>query len=85
MTEIRMMPVQANPKNREPAQVCEAVYMRAYEVYSAVYGPQEAMITGHCRSGFSVGELVAFLYARTFHKVDWRMRVDEALHKMNLD
>ncbi len=53
--------------------------MAAYEVYSHVYSPQEAMVTGGCRGGFSTGELIAFLYARPFPKNEWRMRVDEAL------
>jgi hypothetical protein len=29
-----------------------------------------------------VGELVAFLYARSFPEKEWRMRVDEALRGM---
>lgn len=53
--------------------------MAAYEVYTAVYGAQEAMITGGCRGGFSTGELIAFLYARAFPKSEWRHRVEEAL------
>lgn len=58
------------------------VTLRAYEVYCHVYSPQEAMITGHCRGGFSIGELIAFLYARSFPKGEWRERVDEALRGM---
>lgn len=58
------------------------VTLRAYEVYSHVYGPQETLITGHCRGGFSTGELIAFLYAHSFPKEEWRSRVDEAFHGM---
>jgi hypothetical protein len=50
--------------------------MMAYEVYSHVYGPQQALIEGGCRGGFSAGELIAFLYARHFPKQEWRSRVD---------
>jgi hypothetical protein len=50
----------------------------AYEVYCHVCAPQEAMVTGGCRGGFSTGELIAFLYARSFPKSEWRSRVDEA-------
>ena len=63
---------------REPTTVPEDVYMAAYEVYSHVYGPQEAMITGWCRGGFGINELVAFLYAKPFPKELWRAKVDEA-------
>jgi hypothetical protein len=52
--------------------------MRAYEVYCHVYGAQEAMVTGGCRGGFSTGELIAFLYARSFPKEEWMRRVEEA-------
>jgi hypothetical protein len=57
--------------------------MAAYEVYTHVCGSQEAMVTGNCRGGFSAGELIAFLYARSFPKAEWRARVDEALHGMS--
>jgi len=56
----------------------QVVTMRAYEVYCHVYGPQEAMVTGECRGGFGTGELIAFLYAHSFPKEQWRDRVDEA-------
>lgn len=58
------------------------VTMRAYEVYCHLYGEQEAIVTGDCRGGFGTGELIAFLYARSFHKSEWRARVDEALTGM---
>ncbi|MNU04783.1 hypothetical protein D3C72_2493450 [compost metagenome] len=56
--------------------------MRAYEVYTHVYGAQEAMVTGGCRGGFGTGELIAFLYAHTFPKNEWSARVDEAFRGM---
>jgi len=63
-------------------KVPKAVTLRAYAVYQKVFGSQEAMITGHCRGGFSTGELIAFLYARSFPIEEWRNRVDEALRGM---
>lgn len=59
----------------------EPLVLRAYEVYSAVYGEQPAMINvaKGCRGGFSVGELIAFLYAYGFPRTEWRQRVEEAL------
>lgn len=60
----------------------KVVTMRAYEVYRVVYGPQEAMVTGWCRGGFSTGELIAFLYAHSFPEKEWMQRVDEAFAGM---
>lgn len=81
--EIETHPVQ---RAREPMHVQgrapQAVTMRAYEVYKHCFGEQKAMIEGHCRGGFGTGELVAFLYAHTFPKSEWRQRVDEALKGM---
>jgi hypothetical protein len=61
------------------------VTLRAYEVYEAVHGAQAALITGNCRGGFGVGELIAFLYARSFPRAEWRQRADEAFRNMRLD
>jgi hypothetical protein len=69
---------------REKAQAPQVVTLRAYEVYSHVYGPQEALIQEGCRGGFGVSELIAFLYARSFPQSEWRMRVDEALTGLRL-
>jgi hypothetical protein len=52
--------------------------MAAYEVYCHIYGRQDSLVTGSCRGGLSVGELVAFLYARSFPKEQWGARADEA-------
>lgn len=89
--EVRTHPVQVHARrgiqssDRLCSQAPVCVTMRAYEVYSAVYGPQEALITGNCRGGFGAGELVAFLYARSFPRQEWATRVDEALRGLDLD
>lgn len=84
--EIKLFPIQVKRGyGRDRTTVRESVYMRAYEVYSHVYAPQQAMIEGGCRGGFGVGELVAFLYASGFPKEQWRARVDEAFKGMDLD
>ena len=71
-------PVQTRKPLPRGARVSTKVTIAAYEVYCHVYGPQEAIITGDCRGGFSAGELIAFLYARSFPKEEWRRRCDEA-------
>jgi hypothetical protein len=83
--EVPTHPVQLNSRNvaAEP-RAPQVVTLRAYEVYCHVYSPQEALITGWCRGGFGVGELVAFLYAHSFPKEEWRMRVDEAFKGLQL-
>lgn len=82
MAEIQTHPVQTHAYRAGPAVCPTTVTLKAYEVYSHVYAPQEAMITGGCRGGFSAGELVAFLYAASFPKGEWRARVDEAFRGM---
>jgi len=62
----------------------QSVTLAAYEVYSHVYGPQSALIEDGCRGGLGIGELVAFLYARSFPRAEWRARVEEALSGMSL-
>ena len=60
----------------------------AYEVYEHVYAPQPAMIDlegRNCRGGFGLGELIAFLYARSFPKNEWHDRVEEAFRGMELE
>jgi hypothetical protein len=78
--EIKTHPVQT--VDYKGGQLRTEVTLRAYEVYCHVYGKQEALITGHCRGGLSTGELIAFLYARSFPKNEWRDRVDEAFRGM---
>lgn len=82
MAEVETHPVQT--KKVADAACPKVVTMLAYEVYCHLYGPQEAMVTGWCRGGFSSGELIAFLYARNFPKEQWRTRVDEAFRGMLL-
>lgn len=60
-------------------RISTKVTLAAYEVYCHLFGPQEAMITGGCRGGFGTGELIGFLYARSFPKNEWRKRFDEAM------
>lgn len=81
MTDVAVHPVQRSRRLRQndPGQAPQVVTLAAYEVYRHVYGPQEAMITGGCRGGFGTGELIAFLYARSFPRTEWRARIDEAL------
>lgn len=81
MAEIATHPVQTT-QCRGGGACPQLVTIAAYEVYSHVYAPQPAMIEGGCRGGFSVGELIAFLYARSFPKTEWRTRVDEAFRGM---
>jgi len=76
-TEIERHPVQNHHRHGQ-GYAPKSVTMAAYEVYCHVYGAQEAMVTGGCRGGFSTGELIAFLYARSFPKNEWRTRADEA-------
>lgn len=78
-------PVQNPPRYpRRESKLRSEVTLRAYEVYCHVYGKQEAMVTGNCRGGFGVGELIAFLYAHSFPREEWRTRVDEAFKGMEL-
>jgi hypothetical protein len=84
MSEPLTHPVQTSCCHR--GGTCpQVVTLAAYEVYSHVYGPQPALIEGWCRGGFSQGELIAFLYARSFPKSEWRQRVDEAMTGMKWD
>lgn len=82
--ELLLHPVQANTSDRKQAMAPQCVTMAAYEVYCAVYGPQPELVEGSCRGGFGVGELVAFLYARSFPRNEWRKRVDEAFKGLHV-
>lgn len=78
-------PVQLPSGSRNAGKVGSLVTQKAYEVYCAVYGAQPAMMDlagRNCRGGFGVSELVAFLYASSFPKDQWRDRVDEAFDGM---
>lgn len=63
--------------------MAEPVILKAYEVYTYVYGEQPAMIdvAKGCRGGFSARELIAFLYARSFPRQEWAYRVNEAFER----
>lgn len=80
--DIKTHPVQGDGKS---GRMPTCVTLRAYEVYKELHGDQQAMITGDCRGGFGVGELIAFLYARTFPRAEWSKREDEALRGMRID
>lgn len=71
-------------RDRKTAVVPTVVSLRAYEVYCHLHGEQPAMITGHCRGGLSVGELLCFLYAHSFPKSEWQARYDEASKGMTV-
>lgn len=38
-----------------------------------------------CRGGFGIGELVAFLYARSFPQEEWSRRFAEACEGLHVD
>lgn len=76
---IETHPVQTSDS---PSQVPKVVTMQAYEVYCTLFGRQEALVTGWCRGGFGTGELIAFLYARSFPQEEWNARFHEALRGM---
>jgi hypothetical protein len=79
VTDIPVHPVQTHQVRPYKQAYCpQTVTMRAYEVYCHVHGEQKALVTGECRGGFSTGELIAFLYARSFPKEEWSWRVNEA-------
>jgi len=81
--DVPVHPVQRSHSPRyDRAYAPQCVTLAAYEVYKHVHGEQVALITGECRGGFGTGELVAFLYARSFPKSEWSARVDEALRGM---
>ncbi len=85
--EVETHPIQTRVKSRDGGTVPKVVALKAYEVYAHTNGPQPAMIDKEgrgCRGGFSVGEYIAFLYASSFPKAEWRDRVGEAFHGMEL-
>jgi hypothetical protein len=80
--ELKESKVETHPVQYRltPARIPKAVAMRAYEAYCEIFGPQEALVSGWCRGGFSGGELIAFLYARSFpNKSEWPTRFNEAI------
>ena len=81
MTEFHPIQTHKLKRPHTRAVMPSEVTLRAYEVYCELYHPQPALVTGECRGGFGVGELVAFLYARSFPKSEWQKRFDEALRR----
>lgn len=84
--EPELHPVQTHFNHGRQAVVSSLVTLRAYEVYCAIFGEQPAMVDlkgRGCRGGFGVGELIAFLYARSFPKSEWNARFNEALKGMD--
>ena len=79
---ITTHPVQASKQPYKRGQINTAVTLRAYEVYCHLFHEQPALVEGECRGGFGAGELMAFLYARSFPKAEWHARFDEALEGM---
>ena len=77
-------PVQTPMRHRnEGAQISSLVTTRAYEVYEKLCGSQPALLDlkgRNCRGGFSTGELIAYLYARSFPEEEWADREREARH-----
>lgn len=63
---------------RDRPKVPAVVTRRAYEVYCELYGEQPAIVTGDCRGGFAISEIIGFLYAYPFPRAEWRKRVEEA-------
>lgn len=84
VADVPTHPVQVHFRPHQRSVCPTSVTLRAYEVYSHVYAPQPEMVTGDCRGGFGISELMAFLYARSFPKEEWRKRVDEAFRGMSL-
>ena len=78
---IKTHPVQKS-NGRGASVAPQSVTMSAYEVYCEVHGAQQRLVTGDCRGGFSAGELIAYLYAKSFPRKEWRKRVDEAFNGM---
>ena len=77
MSDIVEMPM------LQGGRVRKEVAERAYEVYGKFYGEQ-SFERLHERGGFGPGELIAFLYARTFPEAEWRARMDEALNGLKV-
>lgn len=79
---MKTHPVQTLGINKGASKIPKSVALKAYEVYCEVYSPQEAMIKDGCRGGFSVGEIIALLYASSFPKNEWSDRVTECFSDM---
>ena len=79
--DIPTHPVQSvnvKPYRHLSCRLPQAVTLRAYEVYCHIHGKQDAMVTGGCRGGFHISEIISFLYARSFPKEEWEIRARES-------
>lgn len=82
--DSKTAPMQIVARGRRYQGTCATrVHIDAYEVYCHIFGPQPALITDGCRSGFSISELVCFLYAKSYPKTEWKLRFDEAIRGMD--
>lgn len=80
---IPVHPVQVKEvRPRKQAYLPQTVTLRAYEVYCALWGKQQALIEGNCRGGFGLSEVVGLLYAHSFPREEWRQRFEEATKGM---
>jgi len=82
MSEMKMAPAQIG--RHGTGKIPWAMHMAAYEVYSEVFEPQLALVQGGCRGGFGEVELMAFLYARSFPRQEWRQRSDEVFKNVEI-
>jgi len=80
--ETATHPVQTHQTKAGSSRLPKKVTLQAYEVYCHVYSPQKALVTDGCRGGFSVGEIIAFLYAYSFPKNEWTQIVTEVFENM---
>jgi len=83
-TAVPVHPIQNRIRYPNGGEAPQCLTLRAYEVYSHVYSPQPAMITGGCRGGFALGELMALLYAHSFPKAEWGERLEEGLRGLKI-
>ena len=75
--EVATHPVQS-VNVQQSCRLPQAVTLRAYEVYCHIHGKQDKMVTGWCRGGFHISEIISFLYARSFPKEEWEIRARES-------
>ena len=80
--KTEMHPVQTIRVVRGQSKLSTDVTMIAYEVYCHIHQPQEALVTGGCRGGFGVGEIIAYLYAYPFPKHQWADRAQHVFDNM---
>jgi len=72
---VKLSPLQVHDT---PKRVDRILTERAYQVYDHLW-PGQPLDRMDQRGGLSIGELIAFLYARSFPTDQWRARVDEAI------